>query len=160
MAATPPDGTLCHWDDVADEETWEVLLLGNGLSVNVCERFGYRNLLEHGATSELTDEDKALFDETTNFERVLADVATAIRVCQVAGVPTDALYERYQSIQRALGQAVREVHLTRTQVPNSALDAIRAELVNFEWIFTTSYDLLLYWAMGRGPHGRRLSESS
>jgi hypothetical protein len=51
---------------------------------------------------------------------------------------------------RALGHAIRQVHLTRSQVPESTLAAIRSELTNYEYIFTTSYDLIVYWAMGYG----------
>jgi len=150
MAGGAPDGTLASWADVADEAVWEILLLGNGLSINVWPPFGYRSLLDQAAHGYLTDEDKELFADTTNFERVLNDLNTAIRVCDVAGLGTDPLYERYRSIQRALGQAVREVHLSRTQTPDDTLDAIRETMLEFEWIFTTSYDLLAYWAMGRG----------
>src|SRR5207244_4783470 len=82
------DGTLDHWEDIADEENWQVLLLGNGLSRNVWKPFGYRSLLEHAAKAELTDKDRALFYGTTNFERVLNDLNTAIRVGDVASVNT------------------------------------------------------------------------
>lgn len=148
--AGEPDGTLCDWEDVAGEEDWQGLVLGNGLSVNVWEPFGYQTLMEQAAQAELTDEDRALFAGRTNFERVLADVSTAIRVCDVASVGTEKLYERYRSIQRALGHAVRQVHLTRSQVPGATLATIRDVMTSAEWIFTTSYDLLLYWAMGHG----------
>ena len=147
--AGEPDGTLCDWRDIADAEAWQGLLLGNGLSINVWEPFGYRSLME-AATAQLTDADRALFDGTTNFERVLADVNTAVRVAEAAGVDTGPLYERYQSIQRALGHAVREVHLARAGVPAKTLATIRAVMASSEWVFTTSYDLLLYWAMGYG----------
>jgi len=116
--------------------------------MNVWEPFGYRTLLEHAAKAELTDADRALFGGTANFERVLNDLNTAIRVGEIAGVNTSKLYARYRSIQRALGHAVRRVHLTRSQVPNDTMATIRQVIEDFEWIFTTSYDLLIYWAMG------------
>lgn len=150
MAADPPDGSLYDWNDLVDEEEWEVLLLGNGLSVNVWEGFGYRRLLDQAARAQLTDTDKAIFSGRTNFERVLNDLSTAIRINDLAGLPTDPLYERYRSIQQALGRAVREVHPNRTAVPNASLEVIRAVMEEFEWVFTTSYDLLIYWAMGYG----------
>jgi uncharacterized protein DUF4917 len=127
-----------------------VLLLGNGLSMNVWPSFGYRALLDHAAQAELTDTDRALFAGGTNFELVLADLISAIRVCEVVGVETGKLYARYRAIQRALGRAVRHVHLNRTQVPDATLEVIRKVIAGHEWIFTTSYDLLIYWAMGYG----------
>lgn len=148
MANAPPDGTLHDWEDIAKSEDWQVLLLGNGLSRHVWEPFGYRALFDHAARAELTEADRALFGSQTNFERVLGDLSTAIRVTDLAGLKSDKLYERYRSIQRALGHAVRRVHLTRSQVPDDTLAVIRGVMESSEWIFTTSYDLLVYWAMG------------
>jgi hypothetical protein len=62
-------------------------------------------------------------------------------------------YDRYYRIQRALGHAIRQVHLTRSTAPNATLEGIRAGLLGFEWIFTTSYDLIIYWSMGAGQGG-------
>jgi hypothetical protein len=144
------DGTLERWPDLADAYVEAVLLCGNGLSVNVWPAFAYGSLFEHARDDGLTAEDLELFAGTENFERVLSDLNTAIRVNETLAQPTDAIYERYRSIQRGLGHAVREVHLTRTQVPDNVLKRIRDEIVSYEWIFSTSYDLLLYWAMGCG----------
>jgi hypothetical protein len=150
MTEAAPDGSLHGWNDIADIESWEVLLLGNGLSVNVWDGFGYDRLLDHAARDHLTDTDKAMFRAHKNFERVLGDLSIAIQMNGIAGVETEPLYERYRSIQHALGQAIREVHPNRHSVPGTTLATIRAVLEQFEWVFTTSYDLLIYWAMGYG----------
>jgi Domain of unknown function (DUF4917) len=154
MAATPPDGTLLGWSEVRGRHRWQTLLLGNGLSINVWPRFAYRNLFEHAERTGLSKTDRALFGDTPNFELVLGDLLTAIRVNEIVGLETAALYERYRSIQVALGYAVRAVHVKRDDVPQSTRAAIRAELERFEWIFTTSYDLLLYWAIASPGHFR------
>ena len=127
-----------------------VLLCGNGLSINVWPAFAYGSLFDHARSGGLTGEDLALFAGTENFERVLSDLNTAIRVNEALSLSADRVYERYRSIQRALGHAIREVHLNRSHVPEATLERIRAELLNYEWIFNTSYDLLVYWAMGCG----------
>src|SRR4051812_1945246 len=111
MALKPPDGRLHHWEDIEDEQDWEVLLLGNGLSVNVWPKFKYGSLFDHARRGGLTAEDRALFDGSPNFERVLGDLNVAIRTADLVGVDTRLLYERYRSIQLALGHAVRAVHL-------------------------------------------------
>ena len=85
----------------------------------------------------------ALFADTPNFEVVLGDLLTSARVLEALNHETDFLYERYAAVQRALGHAVREVHLRKTQVPATTLERIRATLERFEWVFTTSYDLLM-----------------
>ena len=37
--------------------------------------------------------------------------------------------------------------------PNDGLRTIRDDLLRYEYVFTTSYDLIIYWAMGAGPDG-------
>lgn len=150
MPAPQLDGSLDAWPNLRADFSEAALLIGNGLSINVWPQFAYGSLFDYARTGGLTTEDRALFADTENFERVLSDLNTAIRVNEVLGLPADRVYERYRSIQRALGQAIRAVHLTRNQVPEATLASIRAELLNYEWIFTTSYDLLAYWAMGSG----------
>lgn len=143
-------GTLESWEDIQEQESWEGLLIGNGMSMGVWPKFGYSSLYDHAKSQLLDPIDQALFEETPNFERVLADLNTGMRVNQKLGVEAPELLDRYQSIQRALGRAVNEVHLTRSDVPDLTLETIRDELSCYEWIFTTSYDLLLYWSMGYG----------
>lgn len=128
--------------------TGSVLLLGNGLSINVWQRFDYGSLFEHACLGGLGARDQALFADTPNFETVLADLNTAIRVNEALGIDPQPIYERYRSIQHALGRAIREVHVLRGEVSVRKLEAIRDVLARYEWIFTTSYDLILYWAMG------------
>jgi hypothetical protein len=147
-----PDGTLAQWARIAEQHDWQALLLGNGLSTHVWGRFAYRSLFEQAQRSGLTKEDEALFalHGGTNFERVLADLRTAMRVADVLRLDRAAVAARYRSIRQALGRAVREVHLDRAAVPDACLRGIREVLRAHQVVFTTSYDLLIYWAMGYG----------
>lgn len=147
---TAPDGSLHSWAEISSQFEESALLLGNGLSINVWPKFDYGSLFEHARNGGLTPADLALFDGNTNFETVLAGLNTAIRVNEALDLAAGPIYERYGSIQRALGQVIREVHVGRGSVPDTVLEAIRAELTKYEWVFTTSYDLLLYWAMACG----------
>jgi Domain of unknown function (DUF4917) len=148
--AEEPDGSLFDWRDIATSHRWDTLLLGNGMSINIWEPFGYRNLYDRAKSGDLSTQDRKLFSSTPNFERVLADLLTAIRVNDAVGLNTKPLLERYRNIQRALVQAVRQVHLKQSHVPLSTRLVIRDTMQRFEWVFTTSYDLLLYWAMAAG----------
>jgi Domain of unknown function (DUF4917) len=143
-----PTGTLLDWEEIAGDYEWDTLLLGNGMSINVWEPFKYRALYDHAKSGGLSVADGKLFESTPNFERVLADLLTAIRVNEAIGIPTAPVLERYRNIQRALVHAVRAVHVNRERVPLSTRRKIRAAMLEFEWVFTTSYDLLLYWSMG------------
>ena len=148
--AGEPDGTLFDWRDIATAHRWDTLLLGNGMSVNIWEGFRYRKLYDRAKFGGLTSEDLLLFSATPNFERVLADLLTAIRVNDACGLETEALLERYRNIQLALAHAVREVHLKMSRVPAATRKVIGDTMAQFEWVFTTSYDLLVYWAMAAG----------
>jgi hypothetical protein len=146
------DGTLRPWSEVARRHSWEVLLLGNGLSINVWPKFAYGSLFDQARQDGLGPADRALFDGTRNFERALSDLKTAMRVAQTLGMDTASMLARYRSIQVSLGQAIRQVHLNRSAIPDSTFEQIRAAMLEHEWIFTTSYDLIVYWAM-KGPDG-------
>lgn len=153
MRQPSPDGSLMSWQDIEEEYDWSALLLGNGLSINVWNRFGYSSLYREAQCLELgslTDADRALFAKlgTQNFERVLGDLNASMTVLSALRKKTDFLLERYQSVQSALGEAIRAVHVPWLDVPDSTLDTIQTELRQFDRVFTTSYDLLLYWAMG------------
>ena len=138
------------WPDIVPRFSGSALLCGNGLGINVWPAFAYGSLFDHARSGGLTDEDLALFGGAENFERVLSDLNTAIRVNEALGMRADRVYERYRSIQRALGHAIREVHLNRTRVPESNSREHQERVAHYESIFNTSYDLLLYWAMGCG----------
>lgn len=150
MTSPVLDGTLEHWSSLRGDFATSALLCGNGLSINVWPRFAYRSLFEHAGEGSLSADDLKLFAETENFERVLSDLGTAIRVDQVLGMDATPVLDRFQSVQRALGHAIREVHIRRTELPRETLASIRAELTRYAWIFSTSYDLLVYWSMGSG----------
>jgi hypothetical protein len=145
--AGEPDGTLFDWREIATSYKWDTLLLGNGMSINIWEPFGYRKLYDRAKLGGLSAQDRKLFSSTPNFERVLADLLTAIRVNTAVGLDTKPLLKRYRNIQFALAHAVREVHLKLNRVPRSTRRIISNTMEQFEWVFTTSYDLLVYWAM-------------
>lgn len=145
--AGEPDGSLVDWREIADAYRWDTLLLGNGLSTNVWEPFGYRKLFDRARSGGLSARDRRLFAHTPNFERVLADLLTAIRVNETYALRTAVLLERYRAIQLALVHAIREVHVNLSRVPEQTRLAINRQMRQFEWVFTTSYDLLVYWAM-------------
>ena len=149
------DGQLASWDDVKDACKWSALLLGNGLSRQAWDGFGYGSLFieaqrggEHG---QLTPADLRLFTalETENFERVLGELSIAIRMAAALSLDATPYYERYASIKAALVAAIRNVHISLTTMDKDVLDRIKDVLRRQQLVFTTSYDLVLYWAMGR-----------
>lgn len=148
-----PDGKLCAWEDIVDLG-WDTLLLGDGLSINVSPEFAYASLYEQaekgGSSEGLEDKDRAIFEkfDTSNFEVVLGKLHDAIAMGEVLNRDVRPYRRRFRSVQKALGRAVRSVHLERPEVPDVCLEAIKEELRRYRAIFSTSYDLILYWAIG------------
>ena len=68
--AGEPDGTLFDWRDIATSHKWDTLLLGNGMSINIWEPFGYSKLYDRARLGDLSAQDRKLFSSTPNFERV------------------------------------------------------------------------------------------
>lgn len=149
----PIDDSLATWAELNEHyDGWAGLLLGNGLSRTVWEDFGYPLLYAKApqdGEEGLTDLDRRLFEalDTENFERVLAELAAAIRMAEALGENPALYLERYRSIQLALGMAVQAVHAGYYDVKD-ALKPIGRVLQEQTYVFTTSYDLIVYWAMG------------
>jgi Domain of unknown function (DUF4917) len=153
---TPALGSegLLTWEAVSENDVrWNGLLLGNGASIAVAESFSYSSLYQVACSDSigdpLTEVAKELFDdfETLNFEYILASLKVAGRVCLAAGIQAPQLEELYGAIQYALFQAIGRVHVDWGQLVRRTLQRIKRELLNYEKVYTTNYDLLVYWAM-------------
>jgi uncharacterized protein DUF4917 len=148
LESQPIDGSLAQWEEVtAERDDWAALLLGNGLSRNVWDGFGYHLLFDKAG--DLTVPDRDLFEAlgTRNFERVLGELASAIRMAGALGQDPKAYLDRYKSVQRALGRAVQSVHVKHSSIREGTLETIGKVLQQQEYVFSTSYDLIVYWAM-------------
>lgn len=151
---------LIHWEEIADRG-WTGILLGNGLSRTFWSRFSYESLLRVAKTSwcvenPITSEDARLFDEleTSNFESVLRATATAMRVNTIQAVDSAPAEDAYVRVREALIEAVNWVHPPWAEVPEDKLRQLRKSLGYFESVFTTNYDLLIYWAVMSEDSGK------
>ena len=149
------DDNLEDWSELQQSE-WSGLLIGNGFSRNLWERFGYDSLFRlacQGNGAALGAADRSLFKQlkTTNFESVLSALATSKAVSEALDRPIDFIAERETSIRQALIEAVYSVHVPRAHVTERLLDHVSVELSNYASIYTTNYDLLLYWSLMRNP---------
>lgn len=154
LESQPIDGSLAHWEEVTDErDDWAALLLGNGLSRNVWDGFGYPSLFDKAG--DLTAPDRNLFEAlgTRNFERVLGELAAAIRMAEALGQNVEPYLARYKSVQLALGRAVQAVHVKYSNVEDGTLETIGRVLQQQEYVFSTNYDLIVYWAMQAVGYG-------
>lgn len=153
-ARRPYDGKLAPWEQIEDAESWDGLILGNGASINLWADFGYVSLFEQAKESRLfSRNEEALFEKlgVENFEAVLHSLWEAIRVGEALGLDRALEVERHASIQKALAKAVQRVHVSGGEIPEETFDLIRTELRNYRFVFSTSYDLLIYWSAAKGP---------
>jgi hypothetical protein len=152
-------GSLSTWQEIESlDEQWSGLLVGNGASIAVWEKFAYASLFEEACSERvqdpLTDSDKSLFEafRTQNFEQVLDTLGTASTVSKALGIDPSPYLDRYDSIRRALFEAVHAVHVPWLMVAEDSLLKIRKAMRLHRTVFSTNYDLLLYWARMVNPH--------
>ncbi|MEJ7790986.1 MAG: DUF4917 family protein [Gaiellaceae bacterium] len=159
MTYTPAldNSDLLSWDGIraAEDVRWRGLLLGNGSSIAVAESFAYPSLYDVACSDRIDNPlgaaSRRLFEDlaTRNFEFVLASLKLAGRVNAAAGIDAPILSQLYREIQIALFESVASVHVEWDRVASRTLAQIRRELLNYKRVYSTNYDLLVYWAMLR-----------
>lgn len=146
------DDNLRDWNELATEDDWSGIVVGNGFSQNIWQGFSYDSLFETASQNNgahLVAADVSLFDrlETRNFEVVLSALATSKAVALALKEPHVHFEERENSIRAALIRAVHGLHVPWLYVPDATLDRVARELANYSAVYCTNYDLLIYWAM-------------
>lgn len=154
------DNNLRDWNELATDDDWSGLLVGNGFSQNIWRGFGYDSLFETASQEDgahLVAADVSLFDrlETRNFEVVLSALATSKVVALALEEPHVHFEARENSIRAALIRAVHGVHVPWQSVPDATLDRVSGELAKYVAVYCTNYDLLVYWSMMRDPDAFR-----
>lgn len=135
------------------------LLLGNGFSIACNPIYAYPNLYEK-AKPGFNARIRYAFEYlgTNNFEgvmRLLQDASFIARQYGKSDLPT-LMLEDLETIQHALVKAVAENHLQRpSDVGDDRLSRCVLFLKPYKNVFTTCYDLLLYWV---AMHGLKLLE--
>lgn len=144
------DANLINWSELTDLG-WKNLLLGNGFSINIWEKFGYGTLFELAqkdvVDTKIAVEGLALFGhlKSSNFEDVLRILYHAQLVDEQLGNPQETeIRELYENIKNSLGSAVNYAH-----IPPEMADVrtINEELRPYKNVFTTNYDLIPYWSV-------------
>lgn len=145
-----------HIDDLklyknVNSKTKSNILIGNGLSIGVSDRFAYSSLRRVALDEHFfASEDNAIFDllDTSDFENVLRRLREALELNQLYELPPEPLRRKHRMIRSALAKSIRHVHPKYQDVEFDWLQAVAVELATYKTVFTTSYDLLLYWIMG------------
>lgn len=135
------------------------LLLGNGFSIACDPRFTYRSLYSAAVDAGLSRRAQAVFERlgTNNFEGIMRLLDDTHWVASVYGLVPDAYSEMLgdlEIVKKTLVEAVASSHLEHTGlVAEDKKAAARRFLAPYHNIFTTNYDLLLYWVVMSDPRG-------
>lgn len=155
------DDALAQWGELSDIP-WTSMLVGNGASCAIWQGFRYRSLYEQSCAANgghgLTANAIHIFESlgTNNFELVLSALKTASLVMDAIDQDPAATDELYTVTQSALVEAVKSVHIPWVKVPDETKQTIKKELLNYDFVFSTNYDLILYWSiMHEDPIGFR-----
>jgi hypothetical protein len=122
------------------------LLLGNGFSLNFSSRLLYRNLYEKYIENCPEDVEK-LFKEfkSTNFEIILEHLESTERVCSVLEIEKKRISINKELIKQGLIDSINRIHPTPDEIKIEQLKLVAEQITEFDQIFTTNYDLFLYY---------------
>ena len=152
MTSLEVDENLSNWEDLTDIP-WSGILIGNGASCALWNRFAYTSLYDRASSNEvsepLSDGAVQIFNSlgTHNFELVLSALKTTALVENALNRDTTEVDGLYEITQNALVQAVHAVHIPWASVAEGTLRAIRDSLLLYKSVYSTNYDLLIYWAI-------------
>ena len=126
------------------------IIIGNGLSRKFFESFKYNSLFEEAYKTN-SPEEKKLFIEfgTSNFEEVLWNLFIARKVHSALdnNHPSIKIFDDlYSKIQETFIETIKKIHPTYSAAV-TAVKKICDQLKLFQRVFTTNYDLLIYWAI-------------
>jgi hypothetical protein len=137
------------------------VLLGNGFSIGCDPVFRYASLYEAARQLGLSQRAQCVFEHlgTNNFEGVLRALDEVDWIGGLYGLSAEssaAIRTDADVVKSTLVEAVAHSHLDHTGlVPQEKKSAALHFLRRFHNVFTTNYDLLLYWvvmaAEGRPP---------
>lgn len=125
------------------------LLLGNGASRAVDDRFNYASLVQYAINHGLLTRDvQSLFQffQTEDFELILRLVWQASNVNRSLNIPDDQTHNAYVRVRDTLIQAVRSVHPEYQDI-SEQIPTIYNFVKQFKTAISLNYDLILYWVV-------------
>ncbi len=139
--------TIYKWEQLKDAFKGSVIL-GNGASINVTAQLNYKSLFEFAKTQGLTQSSIDLFQkfQTEDFEKILYYLIISKEINETHSINSDSLVETYQNISEALVKTVRLVHPEYNNVKQT-VNKYNNFFLNFKFIFSLNYDLLVYWSV-------------
>lgn len=143
---------ILEWNEIKNKYQ-DSLILGNGSSIAINEKFKYESLYEKAKEMKLIDNElKTLFERfsTHDFESILHKLLQAWTVNQSLSIDNQQIAIAYNSCRSALIEIIQKIHPQYNEIEDNVLDKTAIFLNNFKRIITLNYDLILYWSIYRG----------
>lgn len=145
---------VVDWDTIPNLAQFKTILIGNGFSIGLQSTFKYDSLMEKA------DFDKhitQIFSDlnTVDFEIALESLNRADYVIKALGKDEPEIRETYQTIRSRLFETVRSLHPLYQDIGYETFIRIRRCLADYNTIYTTNYDVLLYWSILSQQHPYR-----
>lgn len=151
------------WAEIKDDYENGNLIIGNGASVALHQKFRFDSLKEEAEKLRLFNEDiSKLFIEfdTSDFELILRLVWHAKLVNKHLGIIDQKIDSAYENIKEALIKVVKEVHCEHSDIANQ-LPQLYQFTKQFRTVVSLNYDLILYWILmygNRNEDGHRFKD--
>jgi len=148
----PEEFEIREWEEINDNLNFDSIILGNGASISISDKFNYNSLYEEA----FNEQDSAITEifetyETTDFELILDRLFHADKVNEIFSIddPDSELANNYNLIKDRLIEVIRENHIDYQEL-NDELEKIYIFLKKFDKVFSLNYDLIIYWSMLEG----------
>lgn len=151
------------WVEIKDNYENGNLIIGNGASVALHQKFRFDSLKEEAEKLRLFNEDiSKLFIEfdTSDFELILRLVWHAKLINKHLGIIDQKLDSAYENIKQALIKVVKEVHCEHSYIADQ-LPQLYQFTKQFRTVVSLNYDLILYWILmygNRNEDGHRFKD--
>lgn len=135
-----------QWDEgFGDYFQGSDIFVGNGFSINICERLNYKRLFEifsKDASPVLVN----IFHEldTSNFEYVIDALRIARLVNKLLKTDVEQYASLIEQIKNGLINSIQKTHPTYSETNFPLMDSLAIDFLQFNDIFTTNYDIFLY----------------
>jgi hypothetical protein len=135
-----------QWDEgFGDHFKGSDIFVGNGFSINICQRLNYKTLFEifrKDASETLIN----IFNEfeTSNFEAVIDLIRSARIINRVLHIETEQYAPLIDQVKAGLINTIQKTHPTLVETNFPLMDSLAVEFLQFNDIFTTNYDVFLY----------------
>lgn len=137
-----------QWEEIKDDFEAGSLILGNGASMAVSDKFGYASLFDEAKKLDhLTKSVQKVFKsfDVEDFELVLRRLWQAKLVNKALKIDHGKVEESYQQVRTALIATVRDTHVSY-QETEKHLEHIYQFMKPFKKVVSLNYDLIVYWA--------------